>query len=391
MSSLQRALSFYDDRGALRADIASDIERGNIPVEKIQHLPLELLDVTRIPNVTPTNILVPSPAYKPFRYPPAYETYLTQNKVHWLPEEVPLSDDVRDWHRTLTEAERNLVAHIFRLFTQNDDFVNNVYLKHYAKVFGPSEVLMAIGAISNIESTHQAAYSYLLDTIGMPETEYSAFMSYKAMSDKYDYMQSFKTNTLFGLALAMVIFGGIMEGVQLFASFAMLMNFQRDKKGLAPSTMKGMGQIVTWSQRDESLHCAFVAYLFRSFMDEFHPVINKPALFEAIIASTKQIIKNEHHFIDLAFEMGPVPGMTAQETKDYVEFMADKRLEQFGLPKISTISKNPIPWVESEANSMEFASLFEQRGTNYSRGATQGTWEEAFASWKSTHRTLANQ
>jgi hypothetical protein len=130
------------------------------------------------------DLLTANPVYKPFRYPWAYDAWLTQQRVHWLPEEVPLADDVKDWHRVLNESERHLVTQIFRFFTQSDVEVNNCYMKHYSRVFKPTEVLMMLSAFSNIETIHIAAYSHLLDTLGMPEEVYSAFLKYKEMKSQ---------------------------------------------------------------------------------------------------------------------------------------------------------------------------------------------------------------
>ena len=140
------------------------------------------------------------------------------------------------------------MTQIFRFFTQSDIEVNNCYMKHYSQVFQPTEVQMMLAAFSNNETIHIAAYSHLLDTIGMPEAEYSAFLQYKEMKAKYDYMQQFGVDTKKDIALTLAVFGAFTEGLQLFASFAILLNFPRFNK------MKGMGQIVTWSVRDESLH-----------------------------------------------------------------------------------------------------------------------------------------
>ena len=208
------------------------------------------------------SLLDANPVYKPFRYPWAYDAWLTQQRVHWLPEEVPLADDVKDWHKNLTDGERNLLTQIFRFFTQADVEVNNCYMKHYSQVFKPTEVLMMLSAFSNIETIHIAAYSHLLDTIGMPEIEYSAFLKYKEMKDKYDYMQSFSVDSKTEIAKTLAAFGAFTEGLQLFASFAILMNFPRFNK------MKGMGQIVSWSVRDETLHCLSIIRLFRTFVQE---------------------------------------------------------------------------------------------------------------------------
>lgn len=196
-------------------------------------------------NMNPKGLLEGNAVYKPFRYPWAYDAWLTQNRLHWLPEEVPLGDDVKDWHNVLSDSERHLVTQIFRFFTLSDVEVNECYMRKYATVFKPTEVLMMLSGFSNIECVHMAAYSYLLDTIGMPETEYCAFLKYKEMKDKYDYMQSFTVENKREIAKTLAAFGGFTEGLQLFASFAILMNFPRFNK------MKGMGQIVSWSVRDE--------------------------------------------------------------------------------------------------------------------------------------------
>ena len=141
------------------------------------------------------SLLDAKPIYKPFAYPWAYEAWLTQQRIHWLPEEVPLADDVKDWRNKLTESERHLLTQIFRFFTQADVEVNNCYMRHYSRVFKPTEVQMMLAAFSAMETVHVAAYSHLLDTIGMPETEYSAFLTIKEMKDKYDYMQAFNVDS----------------------------------------------------------------------------------------------------------------------------------------------------------------------------------------------------
>ena len=141
------------------------------------------------------SLLDAKPIYKPFHYPWAYDAWLMQQRIHWLPEEVPLADDVKDWRNKLTDSERHLLTQIFRFFTQADVEVNNCYMRHYSRVFKPTEVQMMLAAFSAMETVHVAAYSHLLDTIGMPETEYSAFLHVKEMKDKYDYMQGFNVDS----------------------------------------------------------------------------------------------------------------------------------------------------------------------------------------------------
>jgi len=317
------------------------------------------------------SLLDARPVYKPFSYPWCYDAWLTQQRLHWLPEEVPLADDVKDWHNKLTPSEQHLMTQIFRFFTQSDIEVNNCYMKHYAQVFQPTEVQMMLAAFSNIETIHIAAYSHLLDTIGMPETEYSAFLQYKEMKDKYDYMQEFSMDSLDNIAKTLAVFGAFTEGLQLFASFAILLNFPRLNK------MKGMGQIVTWSVRDESLHCASAIKLFRTFLNE-NPEVWTQEFQRELYKACETIVTHEDAFIELAFELGPIEGLAADEIKDYIRYTANRRLSQLGLQPIYQIDQHPLPWLDTMLNAVEHTNFFENRATEYSKAATKGTWEEAF-------------
>lgn len=317
------------------------------------------------------SLLEPRPVYKPFRYPWAFEAWQKQQQIHWLPEEVPLADDVRDWKKNLSPEEKHLLTQIFRFFTQADIEVNNCYMKHYSRVFMPTEIQMMLSAFSNMETIHIAAYSHLLDTIGMPETEYSAFLKYKEMKDKYDYMQQFGCDDNRGIATTLAVFSAFTEGLQLFASFAILLNFPRFGK------MKGMGQIVTWSARDETLHTNSIIRLFKTFIEEF-PDIWDESLKRDLYIACSTIVDHEDAFIDLAFGLGGVQGLTSDEVKRYIRFIADRRLVQLGLHPIYKIEKNPLPWLDEILNGVEHTNFFENRVTEYTKAATQGTWEEAF-------------
>lgn len=317
------------------------------------------------------SLLDAQPVYKPFRYPWCYDAWLTQQQIHWLPEEVPLADDVKDWHHKLSDAERHLLTQIFRFFTQSDIEVNNCYMRHYTRVFKPTEVQMMLAAFSNMETIHIAAYSHLLDTIGIPEAEYQAFLHYKEMKDKYDYMQVWGVDSKEDIARTMAVFGAFTEGLQLFASFAILLNFPRFNK------MKGMGQIVTWSVRDETLHCNSVIRLYKTFLAE-NPEVDQQALAKDLYQACQTILEHEDAFIDLAFELGSVEGLTAEEVKTYIRYIADRRLTQLGLNPLFDLEKNPLPWLDAMLNAVEHTNFFENRATEYSKAATQGTWEEAF-------------
>ena len=317
------------------------------------------------------SLLDAKPIYKPFHYPWAYDAWLMQQKLHWLPEEVSLGEDIKDWNKKLTKGEINLLTQIFRFFTQADVEVNNCYMRHYSRIFKPTEVCMMLAAFSSMETVHIAAYSYLLDTIGMPESEYSAFLQYHEMKEKYEYMQKWGGKTNRDIARTMAVFGAFTEGLQLFASFAILMNFPRKNK------MKGMGQIITWSVRDETLHTISIIRLHNTFIEE-NPEIWDADYRADLLKICQEIIDHEDAFIDLAFAMGDVDGLSADEVKLYIRYIADRRLRQLNLEPFYLIDKNPLPWMDSMLNGLEHTNFFENRATEYSKAATQGTWDEAF-------------
>jgi len=319
------------------------------------------------------SLLDSKPIYKPFNYPWAYDAWLMQQRIHWLPEEIPMGDDVKDWKNNVTEAERHLLTQIFRFFTQADIEVNNCYMKKYSQVFQPTEVQMMLAAFSNMETIHIAAYSHLIDTLGMPEVTYSEFLEYKEMKDKYDYMHEFGIETKADIATTLAAFGAFTEGLQLFATFAILMNFPRFGK------MKGMGQVVTWSVRDETLHTNSIIRLFHTFLSE-NPEINNDDLRRRLYTICDTIVSHEDAFIDLAFNIeGSIQGLSSKEVKEYIRYIADRRLMQLELQPMYNITKNPLPWLDEILNGVEHTNFFENRVTEYTKAATTGTWDEAFS------------
>src|SRR6201996_4226196 len=318
-------------------------------------------------------LLQASRQYKPFEYPWAFDMWKRQQQLHWLPEEVPLGEDCRDWAQKLSDHERNLLTQIFRFFTQADIEVQDCYHEKYGRVFKPTEIKMMLTAFSNMETVHIAAYSHLLDTIGMPESEYSMFLQYKEMKDKHDYLSTFGVDSDEDIAKTLAMFGGFTEGLQLFASFAMLMNFPRFNK------MKGMGQIVSWSVRDESLHCEGMIKLYHAFNKETGAVTKTVA--DDIVDCCKTVVGMEDKFIDLAFEMGPVQGMIPEDIKRYIRYIADWRLKQLELPTVYGVKENPLPWLQVLLSGVEHANFFGARATEYSKAAPTGQWHGADGVW----------
>jgi len=303
--------------------------------------------------------------YKPFQYPWAFEAYDQQQKMHWLPSEVPLAEDVRDWNERLNSKEKNLITQILKFFTQGDVDIAQAYLDNYIPKFKPPEIRMMLSSIATSEANHAHSYSLLNDTIGLPDSEYKAFQEYKAMSDKHDYLFRTKGDGIEGMARELATFSAFGEGLQLFASFVMLLNFQRYGK------MKGMCQIVTWSIRDESHHVDCLIKLFHSLIDENKHIWNddfKKTLYDI----ARDMVALEDKFIDLAFEQGGVEGIEPNQIKQYIRHIADRRLLQLGLKPNFAVKDNPLPWLDWVLNGVEHTNFFENRSTEYAKGSMTG-------------------
>lgn len=303
--------------------------------------------------------------YKPFQYPWAFEAYDQQQKMHWLPSEVSLAEDVRDWNERLSTKEKNLITQILKFFTQGDVDIAQAYLDNYIPKFKPPEIRMMLSSIATSEANHAHSYSLLNDTIGLPDTEYKAFQEYKAMSDKHDYLFRSKGEGVEGMARELATFSAFGEGLQLFASFVMLLNFQRFGK------MKGMCQIVTWSIRDESHHVDNMIKLFHALIDENKHIWNdefKKTLYDV----ARDMVSLEDKFIDLAFEQGGVEGIEPDQIKQYIRYIADRRLLQLGLKPNFAVKDNPLPWLDWVLNGVEHTNFFENRATEYTKGSMTG-------------------
>lgn len=286
-----------------------------------------------------------------------------------MPEEVPLAEDIKDWAIKLNDAERSLLTHIFRFFTQSDIEVQDNYMTRLGGLSWPTEVKMMLSSFANMENIHIDAYSQLIETIGMPETTYSQFMEYDALKAKHETYSKFSTDTVEDVAKTLAMFGGFAEGVQLFASFAVLMSFPRQNK------MKGMGQIVSWSVRDESLHCDGITDLFKAFVQDTGCLSR--GLKSEIYGIAEHVVKEEDVCVDLIFEGGPVEGISLEELKAYIRYMADYRLRGLGLKSIFKVGRqHPLPWLTPLLSGPEHANFFETRATEYSKAATLGQWSE---------------
>lgn len=321
-----------------------------------------------------SDLLTPRDHYKPHNYPWAYSYFKKQRAIAWEPHEAPMMDDVKDWKLKLNDSERSLLTQLFRFFTQADVDIGRGYVEKYLPRFPHPEVRMMLGAILDAEANHIDAYSTLMDTLGISEGEYKAFQKIAVMRAKHEYMFERETGkSIADLCVDLACFSAFGEGMQLFSSFAILMSFQT--RGL----MKGMTTIVEWSIRDESLHVEAMMKVFHTLIGE-HPRVWNDETKQRIYDTCRAMVKLEDAFIDGAFSVGEVVGVTAADAKRYIRYIADRRLTQLSLqPIYRADAKNPLPWMDQMLNAIEHTNFFENRSTEYSKASTRGTWEEAFS------------
>jgi ribonucleoside-diphosphate reductase beta chain len=312
-------------------------------------------------------------SFKPFNYPWAYDAWLKHEQSHWLHTEVPMIEDVKDWKKKLTTEEKEFLTHIFRFFTQGDIDVAGGYVNNYLPYFKQPEVRMMLLGFASREALHVAAYSHLIETLGLPDTTYNQFLEYAEMREKHDYLLdlSSKNGTVASTAAHIAAFSAFTEGMQLFSSFIMLLNFPRHGK------MKGMGQIVTWSIVDETQHAEGMIKLFRTYVEENKEIWNDE-LKGQIYTIAEKMVSLEDMFISLAFRSGAITGLTEEEVKEYIRYIADRRLISLGLRGIFKRKKNPLPWVEEMINAPTHTNFFENRATDYAKGATKGDWNDVW-------------
>ncbi len=310
-------------------------------------------------------------SFKPFHYPWAYDAWLKHEQSHWMHTEVPMIEDVKDWKNKLNEQEKHFLTNILRFFTQGDVDVAGGYVKNYLPYFPQPEVRMMLTGFAAREALHVAAYSHLIETLGMPESTYNDFLEYEEMRAKHDYFLSIAGQDATTIAQQIAAFSAFTEGMQLFSSFIMLLNFPRHGK------MKGMGQIITWSIVDETQHAESMIRLFRTFVEENRDIW-KDDLKGEIYSIAEKMVELEDKFIDLSFSMGVMEGLSADDVKKYIRYICDRRLISLGLKGIFKVKKNPLPWVEEMINAPTHTNFFENRATDYAKAAYSGTWDDVW-------------
>ena len=307
--------------------------------------------------------------YKPFEYQIAFDYYKDQHRAHWLADEVPLASDLNDWKLKLTEPEKSLIGNILKSFAQTEVYVNDYWSTKVSIWFPKPEIQAMARVFADFESIHAEAYARLNEELGLDD--FRAFLEDETAKAKIDRLIETPGTTLHEKAVSLAIFSAFTEGVNLFSSFAILMSFQ------LRNLMKGTGQIVEWSVRDESLHSKAGCWLFRTLIEE-QPELNTDELREKIAEACNLSVQLEFDFIDKAFEMGDVEGLNKDQLKNFIKARANEKMIELGYKSIyNDIDPNllkQMEWFGHLTSGKTQQDFFAGRVTNYSKSTAD--WDD---------------
>jgi ribonucleoside-diphosphate reductase beta chain len=325
--------------------------------------------------------------YKPFEYPMYYtEGWLPIMQAHWLHTEISMQGDIKDWNEHLSPSEKNLVGNILLGFAQTECAVSDYWTNMVTKWFPKHEIQQMAMAFGANETVHAVAYSYLNETLGLED--FTAFLHEPATKEKFelltyttadwtpeDLQKNAQARIEVGRSLA--IFSAFSEGVSLYSSFAVLYSFQMR------NLLKGIGQQMKWSVRDESLHSKMGCQLFRHMCEEYPELLEQCT--DSIVEAAELIVKLESNFIDKMFEMGDLENLKASDLKEFVKQRANEKLAELGYNAMPGGDKyfeynkkkaGNLDWFYHLTGGTTHTDFFAIRPTDYSKANEGEDWND---------------
>jgi ribonucleoside-diphosphate reductase beta chain len=310
--------------------------------------------------------------FKPFEYPNYYtEGWLKQAQAFWLHTEIPMQGDLKDWNENLNESEKHLVGNILLGFAQTECAVSDYWTTMVTKWFPKHEIKQMAMMFGSQETIHATAYSYLNESLGLEDFE--AFLHEPAIAEKFEFLtatsadwthEDLQKNPIARkeVARSLAIFSAFAEGVSLYSSFAVLYSFQMR------NLLKGIGQQMKWSVRDESLHSKMGCQLFREMCNEY------PELFDEVKddvhQAAKYMVEMEHKFIDMIFEQGDLENLKADNLKEFISKRGNEKLKELGYEptfEFDDTKASNLDWFYHLTGGTTHTDFFAVRPTDYSK------------------------
>ena len=319
--------------------------------------------------------------FKPFEYPEYYtEGWLKQAQAFWLHTEISMQGDVKDWNENLLPHEKHLVGNILLGFAQTECAVSDYWTTMVTKWFPKHEIKQMAMMFGSQETIHATAYSYLNETLGLEDFE--AFLHEPTMADKFDLLTSTSADYTHEdlaenaiarkeVARSLAIFSAFAEGVSLYSSFAVLYSFQMR------NLLKGIGQQMKWSVRDESLHSRMGCQLFKHMCQEYPEL--KQEVYADVLQAADLMRQMEHKFIDKIFEQGDLDNLKAQDLKEFINKRTNEKLVELGYEsefEFNEEQAGELDWFYHLTGGHTHTDFFAVRPTDYAKAGEGENWDE---------------
>jgi ribonucleoside-diphosphate reductase beta chain len=309
-------------------------------------------------------LFTPRIAYKPFEYPEYYtEGWLKQAQAFWLHTEISMQSDIKDWNEKLNDKEKHLVGNILLGFAQTECAVSDYWTQKVVGWFPKHEIQQMAMMFGSQETVHAVAYSYLNETLGLED--YEAFLHEPATAKRFENLTAYNGSNPIGIGKSLAVFSAFAEGVSLYSAFAVLYSFQ------LRNLLKGIGQQMKWSVRDESLHSRMGCRLFRDMCEEDPELLMECR--SDIIEAAATMVKLEHNYIDKMFEMGDIEGIKAYDLKQFINKRTNEKLVDLGyidlggyFPYDQKAAAN-LDWFYHLTGGVTHTDFFAIRPTDYSK------------------------
>ena len=319
------------------------------------------------------SLFTPRIPYKPFEYPVYYtEGWLKQAQAFWLHTEISMSGDVKDWNEKLNEKEKNLVGNILLGFAQTECAVSDYWTQKVVGWFPKHEIQQMAMMFGSQETIHAVAYSYLNETLGLENFE--AFLQDEATMERFEALVSYDGSEVDGIARSLAIFSAFAEGVSLYSAFAVLYSFQ------LRNLLKGVGQQMKWSVRDESLHSKMGCQLFRHMCEENPTLLNDCK--EEVLDAAESMLKAEENYIDKMFELGDIENLKAYDLKQFIRKRLNEKIIELGYRdsgeyfEFDKKAASNLDWFYHLTGGITHTDFFAIRPTDYSKAGEGEDFED---------------
>ncbi len=311
----------------------------------------------------------------PLKYQWAYDLYRTMKANHWEPEDIPMGKDIEQWQsdRELSDAERWIIRMGIGYFSAAEGIVGDNILHVIREVVTAPELKLVLGRHAHEENIHADSLLYMISSLGINPHECEAmfeqiptilrkneFVTRVSHALRRDIDLTDPENKKL-LAKNMFVFGQCMEGTQFYGLFGMVLSLYRQNK------FPGIGQMFRYTLRDESNHIELLRNLFMDLVEE-NKEIWTADFREELRETMREAVALEKEFIEDCLPVNSL-GLSCQEFTQYIDYIADRRLEGVGLEPLNPGTGNPFPWLAEMMDIKKEQNFFEGRVTEYQKAS----------------------